>query len=857
MSRTLTLALSSTLVFGSILLAQQSPPSGAQQAPAPARPPAAATQPVLQTPPVTFKVEVEYVEVDAIVTDKQGNIVRDLKREDFEVYENGQRQRIDLFSFTDVPVERAEKPVYAKAPIEPDVQTNVGAPTGRVFVIVLDDLHTYAPRTLQVRRAARRFIEQNLGANDQAAVVHASGRAQASQDFTGNKQLLLAAVDKFMGRKLRSETINRIEEYSRQTMSTGRPLSEVGKIQDPEEAERAYNARSMLDTIGNIAKLLSGVRGRRKAMVLFSEGIDYNIYDPFNNRDATTVTEDLRQAIGAAMRANVAIYGVDPRGLGGLSDEAMEVTNVPVDADPMLGLNPSALNDELLRSQDSLRTLSDETGGFAVVNTNDFANAFDRIIRDQSSYYVMAYYPTNDKRDGRYRKIEVKVNRPDLEVRARRGYVAPRGRAEAPAAIDASTGTSARLREALSSPLPEGGLPMAVQAAAFKGAAPNASVVVGVEFGGERFRYAEQNGVFVDNLELSISAVDDTGKIRGGDRSSVELKLRPQTRQAVDSFGFRMLSRFDLPPGKYQLRIGGRATNADTVGTVYYDLEVPDFSKEPFSMSGLVLASMLSSLTPTGRGDDELKKVLPSFPTTMRDFRADDTIALFAEIYDNQGASPHRVDITTTVRNADDGRVVFTTADERSSDELGGARGGYGYTTRVPLKDVPPGVYVLRVEAKSRLSGTKPVSRDVQFRLWPVPQPRAQATATPPANQLGTSIIPVVSGPRSGVETHKEVVARTEEEWKALWATLPLSQAPPKVTFTSTMAVALFLGSRPSTGYSVEIAGLRMDGDALVVLYRERQPAPGAVTAQVLTTPYTVAGVPMHAGPVRFERATE
>jgi len=127
--------------------------------------------------------------------------------------------------------------------------------------------------------------------------------------------------------------------------------------------------------------------------------------------------------------------------------------------------------------------------------------------------------------------------------------VAPKGKPEAPAAIDAKTGTSLQLREALSSPLPESGLPMAVQAAAFKGAAPNASVVVGVEFGGERFKYTEQNGIFVDNLEVSIAAVDASGKIRGGDRSNVELKLRPQTRQAVETFGFRILSRFDLAPG--------------------------------------------------------------------------------------------------------------------------------------------------------------------------------------------------------------------------------------------------------------------------------------------------------------------
>jgi VWFA-related protein len=827
-----------------------------QPAPAPATPPPAApqagrqpaspTDAPSQQPPVTFKVEVNYVEVDAIVTDKQGAVVRDLKPEEFEIYEAGTRQRIDFFSFVDVPVEREEKPLFAATPIEPDVQTNLAGPPARVYVIVLDDLHTLPARTALVKAAGRRFVQQ-LGANDVTAVVYTSGRADASQDFTGSKRLLLASINKFMGRKLRSETLNRLDAYNRQR-TLGTPSTAGQRIADPEEQERAYHARSALGTIKNVADFLTGVRGRRKAMILFSEGIDYDTYNVFDNREASTVLDEVRTSIGAATRANVAIYGIDPRGLAGLSDEGIELTNLP--ADPSVGIGVTSLYDELRRAQDSLRTLSEETGGFAVVNTNDFATSFDRIVRDQSSYYVLAYYPTNDKRDGRYRKIEVKVTRPGLEVRARKGYVAPRGKAEPPEMVS-TAGTSPALREALNSPLPDAGFPMAVQAASFKGTAPDASVLIVAQLGGQQLKFVDQQGSLHETVEVSVIAVDASGKIRGGDRVELQLSPRPQTRQAMDAFGLRVFSRLDLPPGRYQLRVGGRAVNAGKVGTVYYDLEVPDVSKTPIALSGVLLTSRLAALTPTGRGDDETKDVLPAPATTMRDFRADDTIALFAEVYDNSTTRAHKVDITTAVR-ADDGRVLFKTEDQRSSDELQGARGGYGYTAQVPLASLAPGPYVLRVEARSTLSGEQaPVFRDIEFRVWPAPQERSEAAppAAPPA-----SVVSVVRGPRSGVEAYKEVVARTDEEWQALWASLPVRQAAPRVSFANTMVTAVFLGSRPTSGYGVEIVSTRLEGDTLVVGYTERRPPESSVNAQVLTTPYAVAGVPMHAGPVRFER---
>src|SRR5436305_404510 len=152
--------------------------------------------------PPTFKVQVDYVEVDAVVTDRQGNLVRDLKKEDFQVLEDGKAQSITTFSFVDIPVERADRPLYASSPIEPDVRTNERPFDGRVYVMVIDDLHTRFGRTQRVKAAAKQFIERRLGANDLMAIVHTAGANSSGQEFTSNKRLLLASLDRTQGRKL-------------------------------------------------------------------------------------------------------------------------------------------------------------------------------------------------------------------------------------------------------------------------------------------------------------------------------------------------------------------------------------------------------------------------------------------------------------------------------------------------------------------------------------------------------------------------------------------------------------------------------------------------------------------------------
>jgi VWFA-related protein len=682
------------LLTGAALTAGQAPAPPAQQPPA-------------QQPP-TFKVRVDYVEVDAVVTDRQGRLVRDLKKEDFQVLEDGKSQAITNFTMVDIPVDRDNRPLFASSPIEPDVRTNEKPFDGRIYVMVIDDMHTRFGRSVRVKTAAKQFIERRLGANDLMAVVHTSGPSDANQEFTNNKRLLLAAVDKTQGRKLDSATINKTNEYNRtrDMRQQGDPLN------DPDDMERGFNARSTLDTLRNVAEWFGAVHGRRKAILFVSEGIDYDINDmiPQNgstHQSASMVMDATREAIGAATRANVAIYGIDPRGLTDLGDESIEIGAYPDDTS--LGVGSGSLQNEIRLSQDSLRTLSEETGGFAVVNKNDFATAFQRIVEDNSSYYVLAYYPP-DARQGRTHKIDVRVARPGLTVRARKAYLTPK-KVDAPKAT-ANHPSTPELREALDSPLPVSGLTMHVFASPFKGTAPNASVLFGVELRGRDMKVDPNSKIL-----LSYIAIDANGKVKGGNTDSLALtNLRPDTKARIEQSGLRMLHRLDLPPGKYQLRIAAHDQSGGNVGSVQYDLDVPDFAKAPFSMSGLVLTSGAGSAFPTVKPDEQLKAMMPGPPIALRAFPQNDEIALFTEVYDNAGATPHKVDIMTTV-TTDDGKVLFKTEEVRDSTDLGGKSGGYGYATRVPLKELAPGSYVLKVEARSRLGKTPPVARELQFTV--------------------------------------------------------------------------------------------------------------------------------------------
>src|SRR6478672_8903818 len=674
-------------------------------------------------PPVIFRAEVNYVELDAIVTDAQGNVVSNLAAADFDVFEDGKPQKISTFAHVDLPIEKAERPLFANAPIQPDVQAN-RAVEGRIYLIVLDDENTAVARTPRVKRTVGQFIETAMGVNDVAAVVY-TGRNDASQDFTSNPQLLLAAVDKFMGRKLPSATLNKLDS-ARVDPTTGQLVAGP----DIDQEERSYRARTVMGSIRKLSEFMAGVHGRRKAMLWFGEGIDYDITQILDSSGSigtvgtgagvvrpsaasTIVLEDIRNAIAAAQRSNVAIYTIDPRGLFNPGDDLIEASGTTDD----IGIPTAALQTEVRNAQENLRQVAVDTGGFAVLNTNDFATAFDRIIRENSSYYLFSYYPTNDKRDGRFRKVQVRVKRPGLVVRSRTGYIAPTGKAQPPPA-GKPDGAPLVVTDALSSPLPVTGIPMRVYAGPFKGAAPNAAVAMSLEIDASHFDFVQRDGLWVEQVDVVTLAMNAAGKSFPGERQKLTLTLKPETYERVIANGLRVVTQMDLPPGHYQIRVA--AGNATKAGSVLYDLEVPDFSKGPIALSGVALTSMQAANDMgTVRPKNPLGDYLPGPPIATRDFRQGDTLTIFAEVYENaRSAQVHQVAIKTELRS-DEGRVVANTSESRSSSELQGKSGGYGFTSNVPLAGVAPGLYVLHVEAQSQIEGAPTAARDVLLRVTP------------------------------------------------------------------------------------------------------------------------------------------
>ena len=742
------------ILIASVLaaVALQTPALRAQDKPAP--------------PDVTFQVEVNYVDVDVVVTDEKGNFIPGLTREDFEVFEDGKPQKVDTFAYVEIPFVQENAFQLGDRTVSNDTKSNRDPFAGRLYVIVLDDQDVAAMRTSIVKKTAKEFVDKYMGANDIAAVVHTSGRTDAAQEFTSNKALLHAAIDKFVGRRMRSLTIERLDSYyqtmiaseeNQNTENQPSPSTDPGGHGrlEPSEFERGFRAVGVLDTLRLTAEFLASVRGRRKAVLFFSEGIDYPIQNPFGGQSASDVIRATQDAITMAARANVNFHTIDPRGLVGMTNEFMEMAGsgapelaggAPMrtaTGEPITGLTGGTFNaqsdlmTELMMSQGSLRELAEQTGGIASVNTNSATTAFNRIVEANSRYYVLGYYPPTRARDGRFHKIEVRTKRQGLRVAARKGYGAPRGRTaeerkrdeEARRAREAkrpnADKTSTELRDILTSPLQQSGLNFTVHAAPFKNTQKEASVALAIEIDGNRLPYSapDAKGMSANKIELSYYGVNEMGKALGGTHTVLDLTLRPETRERVKAHGVRVNPRISLAPGRYHLRIGAREAVGGLTGSVFYDLDVPDFRKEKLMLGGVVLASASGQETPSIQADPVLSKVLPAAATSRREFPRRDLLALYTEVYDNIGTDQaRRIDITARLLS-EDGKEVFAVRDELTNGGAAPKKAWdiYGYSTQIALKDVAPGRYALRVEAQVRgnVGDAKPFARETLITVVP------------------------------------------------------------------------------------------------------------------------------------------
>ena len=632
---------------------------------------AIATAVSAQQPAPTFRTQVEAVQVDVFVTDRAGNPVRDLRLEDFDLLEDGKPQTITSFSEVNIPI--TSPPPFSPSAPRPDVATNSGG-DGRLYVIALDEVDP--DLALRARHHLRRFIERHFEPNDVGVVVNIGrGLSSDAQDFTSDRGLLLAAIDKLKG-------------WREMPAVAGAPPSMMFPT--------ALAQRSRAAALKALIASLAGITGRRKALIYITQEVG-DIYSVIDYKGGVRSLEfdDLRAAMTDAMRGGVAIYAINACGLtpGGMLGES------PAN-------DPGFCDAELDRTA-AFRRMSEATGGFALVNSNSVDEALARIVRENSSYYLLGFTSANERRDGRYRRLEVRVRRPGLTVRARDGYIAP-SRAPSRTAATRTAGAAPGIRDVIGSPLPNGAVPMTVFAAAFKGTRGNESkVVITAQFDASKLGLAARGKNMRGQIELASAAVSATGKVTRSEPQVIDIALAPDSYAQAMAHGFRTQSTIALPPGRYQLRVAGGNSQAATIGSVMYDLDVPDFTKGRLALSAVALSTMDAdrpvTVIPTRAN------VLPFFPTLSREFVRGTRISLYAEAYNNaRGRDPKSIELKVDVRDQH-GQTVRSGSDRRTR----ATQGTETFLVVVPL-DVGAGDYSLHLEATS---GEDAVTREIPVRV--------------------------------------------------------------------------------------------------------------------------------------------
>jgi VWFA-related protein len=603
-----------------------------------------------QEPP-RFGAAVNLIEVDVSVLDRARQPVRGLTPADFTILENNIPQKIAVLSEIFVPDPAPPTATWMRT-ATPDVRVNTGAGS-RLFVIVLDDAMIPSnPRTVAgVKEASRRFVDR-LGPTDLAAIVFTMDGRQA-QEFTSDRARLLAAIERFAPGFGGGELF---EKYS-------------------------------LSTVRRVAEYLAGVPQRRKALIYVSTGVpvDFGALgpaqpgvfgDPGGRHGA--LKQELQDIFKEAQRANVNIYPIDPQGLAGF------------DVDPG---GPNL-------ARDSLLALAENTGGFALVNNNEFASGVTQIFRENGSYYLLGYQSTDPRTDGKFRRLEVRVRQPGLTVRARSGHMAERaGQKERDA-------QASPLTKAISGLVPVTDMAIRATAAPFAIAGRSEAAVIIVL--GLRHPAAETR--VRERVDLVVRAYDSDRRERGVQAFRTDLTLRPAAESEKEG-KFEVQARMELKPGRYQLRLGVHSAALGKSGSLYHDIDVPDFAKEPVSLSGIVLHAT-PPVTSASMAKDKLAAFLPVSPTTQREFTKHQATA-FLRVYQGGRSAPAPVTLNVSVVDGRDVRV-FGASETLGADRFGPARAA-DYRFELPLERLKPGSYLLAVDVTR---GSAAARREVPFIVY-------------------------------------------------------------------------------------------------------------------------------------------
>jgi VWFA-related protein len=563
----------------------------------------------------TFKMNAELVLTNVVARDsKTGELIRGLNQSDFSVYENGKLQHIATFDFQSVdmatPLNEATVSGLAAGVNGNGSKTAVVARPEDLrnhrLIVMFFDLTSMQPEDLDRSvDAARDFLRDKMQPADLVALVSLGDTLKVDQDFTADKIALASEVGIYNG--------TQGQGFAQGASANSNQVEDAADYTPDESEYNDINTDRELFALRAIAKSLEKIK-EKKSLLYFSGGI---------SRDGIENQASLRAAINSAVRANLAIYSVDTRGLqavsplGDASTGSLRGTGA---------FNGSAIGNNMnanFATQEVMATLSSDTGGKAFFDSNDFAPAFAQVQRDTSAYYAVGFHSTNSARDGRYRKLTIKINRPGVKLEYRPGYYAP--------ADFQHSGKEDRERdldEQLASDLPATDMAVYLDAMYFRLDENRFYVPVSLIVPGSQIPFVKGGDKDKATLDIIGEVIDEVKRPIGHARETVKLNLDP-TLQARQK-NIQYTTSFSLPPGKYHLKFVVRENQTGRMGSFEADITLPEMKKVPLKMSSIVLASARQpskNLSPLVRGGQEY------VPNISHVFRQDQHLYLLYEVY--------------------------------------------------------------------------------------------------------------------------------------------------------------------------------------------------------------------------------
>jgi VWFA-related protein len=632
-----------------------------------------------------LKVQSDLVLTNVVVRDKHtGAVVHGLTAKDFTVLENGKPQKIETFDFQSID---QAAPLNEATVSGKEGQLVLGKnPTGVVtgdalrnhrLVVMFFDLTSMQPDDLsRCIEAAKNYINRQMNPADLVAMVSLGDALSVDQDFTANKQALLATVARYDNTEQAgfqpgaTSTTNQVEDASSYTAD--------------ETEYNDLNTDRQLYAIAQIAKSLAYIN-QKKALLYFSGGIQ---------RDGIENEASLRFATNSAVRANLSIYSVDMRGLQAISPLGDASTGSIRGASAYNGQAYQNNLDANFNTQEVLSTLAADTGGKFYGDSNDFAPAFQAMERDTAEYYVIGFRSTNLARDGRYRRLTIKVNRADVKLEYRPGYYAA-----ADYQHSNREDRERQLTEELASDLPATDVPVYMAAYYFQLAADRYFIPVSLIVPGSQIPFVKGGDRDKATIDIIGEVKDTAGRPEGEVRQTVKLAIDQQ--QQVKNKNVQYTTSFTLPAGKYHVKFVVRENVTGRMGSFETDLNVPDLSKATMKMSSVLLASQRQPAPKTKETNPLIQDGQLWVPNVAHVFRQDGHLYLLYEVYSPDMKSADAKAITprllTSIEFLSGSTKVFETPLVEATKLTDPARNMVAFQFDVPLKDMKPGQYTCQV----------------------------------------------------------------------------------------------------------------------------------------------------------------